>query len=291
MKIAFWSNSSGRSGVTGNLCCISILSALCQPKSSILVENHRSMNSLESALIQRNSKHFDKRIIPIFDNRIFYLSDPEMNGDLLDYCLQEQRGGLLDYLARQYDDVYVDLSPTVKKSTRTILEQADIIVVNLCQNTTVLDHFFHNYHHLREKCFFLLGNYDSQSILSQENIRKKYKISYDQMGIIPYNRGFADALMMGEVVSFLKSHYRCKREDIYYDFMQEVLETVDRYRVFQSRRGGDYYDKRKEHIMSMFCYDTDNDFVNSAEGRGTCDYRGAVATGVGREWRKENCFR
>lgn len=46
MKIAFWSNSPGKSGVTGNLSCISILSAMSEPSRMVLFENHASMKIL-----------------------------------------------------------------------------------------------------------------------------------------------------------------------------------------------------------------------------------------------------
>lgn len=55
MKIAFWSNSPGKSGVTGNLSCISILSAMSEPSRMVLFENHASMNNLGSTFLNQNS--------------------------------------------------------------------------------------------------------------------------------------------------------------------------------------------------------------------------------------------
>ena len=46
MKIAFWSNSRGMSGVTSNLACISALSSLMIGRRAVLFENHFDVNNL-----------------------------------------------------------------------------------------------------------------------------------------------------------------------------------------------------------------------------------------------------
>lgn len=49
MKIAFWSNARGHSGVTSNLACISVLSALsCPNERTIVFENHKNIVNLGS---------------------------------------------------------------------------------------------------------------------------------------------------------------------------------------------------------------------------------------------------
>lgn len=49
MKIAFWSNVRGHSGVTSNLACISVLSALsCPNERTIVFENHKNIVNLGS---------------------------------------------------------------------------------------------------------------------------------------------------------------------------------------------------------------------------------------------------
>ena len=58
LKIAFWSNSPGKSGVTGNLSCISIVSAMYQPSEMVLFENHVNINNLGSTFLNQNS--YDK---------------------------------------------------------------------------------------------------------------------------------------------------------------------------------------------------------------------------------------
>lgn len=50
MKIAFWSNSRGMSGVTSNLACISALSSLMSGKKAVLFENHFDVNNLGDIL-------------------------------------------------------------------------------------------------------------------------------------------------------------------------------------------------------------------------------------------------
>ena len=51
MKIAFWSNVRGRSGVTTNMVCISALAAIAGAGKSVLLENHYSYKSIASIVL------------------------------------------------------------------------------------------------------------------------------------------------------------------------------------------------------------------------------------------------
>lgn len=257
MKIAFWSNSPGKSGVTGNLSCISILSAMYQPSEMVLFENHSNINNLGSTFLNQNS--YDKlqeknsyfvenglgRILsycdmgdtvnsgmiyrtclPVFDQRVFYLPAGGMNRDLLEYRLSRHVGDVMNLLEQFYESVYVDLSSSTLKSSRQILKQADLIVVNLSQNDQLLSHFFRNFSEIRKKAFYVIGNYDSGSVIKKSDIIKTYGLSGDTVGTIPYNRRFADALTRGDVVPFLLKNYSCGADNVNYEFMAAAKETV-----------------------------------------------------------------
>ena len=57
MKVAFWSNTRGRSCVTSNLACISVLSTLISSDHQriIVLENHQNILNLGNALFSQNS--------------------------------------------------------------------------------------------------------------------------------------------------------------------------------------------------------------------------------------------
>ena len=118
LKIAFWSNSPGKTGVTGNLSCISIVSAMDHTSEMVLFENHASINNLGSTFLNPNSydrlqeknsyfvenglgrilSYCDmgdmvnagmvyRTCLSVFDQRVFYLPAGGMNQDLMELSL------------------------------------------------------------------------------------------------------------------------------------------------------------------------------------------------------------
>lgn len=53
MKIAFWSNIKGKSGVTTNTVCIAALTAISGAGKAVLLENHYSINSIADIVLSR----------------------------------------------------------------------------------------------------------------------------------------------------------------------------------------------------------------------------------------------
>lgn len=257
MKIAFWSNSPGVSGVTGNMSCISILSAMFRPSEAVLFENHTSINNLGSAFL--NQKSYDKlqeknsyfvenglgRILSycdvgdtvdsgmihrtclsVFDNRVFYLPIGGMNRDLMEYRLNRHAGEVMKLLEQYCGTVCVDISSSTLESSRKFLQDADLVVVNLCQNNQLLSHCFRNFSEIRKKAFYVIGNYNPESDITKNDIVNRFMLPADYVGTIPYNRGFADALTKGDVVPFLLKNRDCGVENVNYEFMCACRETV-----------------------------------------------------------------
>lgn len=257
MKIAFWSNSPGKSGVTGNMSCISILSALYEPSDTILFENHSNINNLGSVFLNQNSydmlqeknsyfvenglgrvlSYCDvggevspgmiyRTCLSVFDQQVFYLPTGGMNRDLMEFRLKRHAGEVMELLEQFYSMVCVDISSSPLESSREILKEADLIVVNLCQNDQLLSHFFRNYSEIKKKAFYVIGNYDVDSVITKSDIITRFDLPGNMVGTIPYNRKFADALTKGNVIPFLLKNYSCGNKNVNYDFMCAAKETV-----------------------------------------------------------------
>lgn len=257
MKIAFWSNSPGKSGVTGNLSCISILSALYQPSEMVLFENHTSINNLGNTflnqksydLLQEKNSYFvenglgrilsycDRRdsvnsdmiyrtCFSVFDQRVFYLPMGGMTSEFMEYRLSRHVRDVMAMLEYFCHTVCVDLSSSSLESSRKILMEADLIVVNLCQNNQLLSHFFRNFSDIQKKAFYVIGNYDPESVITKSDIVRRFDLPGSKVGTIPYNRRFADALTKGNIVPFLLENYSCGADNVNYDFISAVRETV-----------------------------------------------------------------
>lgn len=257
MKIAFWSNSPGKAGVTGNLSCISIVSAMYHTSEMVLFENHVNINNLGSTFLNSNSydrlqeknsyfvenglgrvlSYCDmgdivnagmvyRTCLSVFDQRVFYLPTGGINRDLMEYRLKRHAGEVLGMLEGVYPTVCVDLSSSHLESSREILKEADLVVVNLCQNNQQLSHFFRNFSEIQKKAFYVIGNYDPRSEITKKDIVKRFELPGFMVGTIPYNRRFADALTKGNVIPFLLRNYSCGKENVNYEFISAVKETV-----------------------------------------------------------------
>lgn len=258
MKIAFWSNTNGRAGTTSNMACIAVMCSMIQKKKTILFENHGTIHNLEHILTNtRGSVHnflreqfayYDqtglesliKRVhsnhtyedimedisMKFLQNLVYYLPrNLDLNQEYFEYELNQVIHPLLGFLEDAADYVFVDTASSQNLSTKTILDEADLVVVNLCQSKQVMDNFFHEYHGIMDKSVYLIGNYQPQSLCNLKNIQKCYKIEKEMTGVIPYNIEFHDALSSGSMIEFLTRNLACKQEDENYYFIQEVIKA------------------------------------------------------------------
>ncbi len=260
MTVAFWSNVRGSSCVTSNLACMSILSILdsSREEKTILLENHHHITNLGNAFISHYSKQWvrekktyqtetglaklfyllDREDIPerekfyhlmedFLGEKLFYLSAEGIsNRDLFEYQFERDYQKIIRYLEQMSDYVMIDTASASLPSSRRILQQADLIVVNLCQNRQMLEHFFENYSEIRKKAFYILGNSDSQSEWCKQMVMKRFRIPYENVGVIPHNVQFADAMSDGKVISFLQGIQNCVPQNINHDFYVQTKETA-----------------------------------------------------------------
>lgn len=260
MKVAFWSNIRGRSCVTSNLACISVLSTLSSSDQgrTIVLENHRNIINLGNALFSRQSEQkigentgyqveyglgrllhsveqgeelsediIFRYAMDFLGQRLFYLpAEGVRNQEMLEYRLEKGCIRTIRLLERFGDLVMVDTAAAPLASSRKILRQADIIVVNLSQNRQMLDHFFRNYSDVRQKAFYLIGNYDRESELTRAQIINTYQIPGSRLGIIPHNVQFSDAVSDGMLIPFLLKNYNCGEDNRNYSFMVSAKEAV-----------------------------------------------------------------
>ena len=275
MKVAFWSNGRGRSCVTSNLACVSVLSALnCPKERTIVFENHKNIVNLGSTLYHQYSDDAIRepakyqtgsglgKILRLVEQggeiseenfycftedylgkRLFYLpSEPVKSSDYLEYYLERDAIRTMDFLEKYSDTVMVDTSSAPLASSRKILQKADLVVVNLSQNLQVLSHFFRNYSSIQEKAFYLIGDYDNRSELTRGEIMRRFHIPGSQIGTIPHDSGFSDAISEGKLIPFLMRHYSCCYEDERYPFMAAAKEAVELFRSqLEKRQGGMIY--------------------------------------------------
>lgn len=171
--------------------------------------------------------------------RLFYLPVGDIrNQDMLEYRLERECIQTIRCLERYGEQVFVDTATAPLASSRQILQQADLVVVNLSQNRQMLDHFFRNYSTIQEKAFYLIGDYDGESELTRAEIIRRYQIPGRRIGVIPHSVQFSDAVSEGELIPFLLRNYDCENWNNNHDFMMSAREAVMLFRNQMMEKGG-----------------------------------------------------
>lgn len=255
MKIAFWSNVRGICGVTSNLACISVISALMGKQKAILLENHLHLNNLELILNQSLERNLVKEYtyysqigidqlmrrvhsglaperavldcsIPITEGLCYLPQNIQMNAEQFNYEFSQVVYPMLGLLEKLGYVIYFDLEKGTSLSSRIILNEADVIVVNLCQNPAILKDFFEQYASLKKRAFYVVGGYSPESATTISMIQKRYHIERERLGIIPYSIAFANAMNRGKLVSFLKRNEKEGRKSENRRFMEAARESA-----------------------------------------------------------------
>lgn len=257
MKIAFWGNALQKNNVSAHLAAISMVTATCSPYKIIAFENHLCKPDLgtiyhgkQSNLIVREAgcnyyegvglegmirqmyrsngrgKSLSFYMTDIISNHLSYIPQNRIiSRDLFDYEFNQSIGTLLNQIDSYGDLCFIDTASN-SLTTKVILEEANLIVVNFSQNVSFLEEFFQQYSSLISKAVFLIGNCTSHSLLSYKRISKTYGIPWHKICIIPRNEQFQEAFVTGNVAEFIKINYICKKEDDNYPFIHAIKKAT-----------------------------------------------------------------
>ncbi|HWT74293.1 MAG TPA: hypothetical protein VN258_06200 [Mobilitalea sp.] len=258
MKIAFWSNNNEKCAVSANLAAISVASVIRYPYSVITMENHMCSNNLGKAFTGRTANNLMNEvgtnyydggameglmrkiyrggyckgmirsyIKEIISKHLYYIPQSRViHSEIFDYEFSHCIYQLLDMTEEVADICFIDTASHQNLSTKTILEEADLIVVNLCQSQKILEDFFLNYSSLITKAIFIISNYNTHTKLHMKKISNTYDIPIENIAIIPKNEAFLEAFNCGNVVEFITGNYSCPKDNVNYIFMQAIKKTT-----------------------------------------------------------------
>ncbi len=165
--------------------------------------------------------------LEIVDNYLYYLpTNAIIPQNIYDFAMYHYVKSILGGAQELADIVYVDTSKDNYLSTKIILDEVDLVVVNLNQNINEFKFFFHNYSSLIKKCVFLISNYNLQSNLSINKISYLFSIPKNRLAAIPYNEDYQNALSRGTLIEFLYSNIDCSYYDPLYPFIEGVRKAV-----------------------------------------------------------------
>lgn len=258
MKIAFWSNVRGKCATSSNIAGISVMHALLHKSSTVIFENHLNISGIYNYLepvstveeVREKNNYFSnigmealfKKILTLpdpkgigkgyalgyLDNCLYYVPNYDVvNREVFNYELNSTASKLMTALESEFNCVIADISGENNLSTKQILEKTDKVVVNLMQDRKIIDNFFERYGSIKDKCIFILSNYEPDVKVRAEYIIGRYKIKRDRIGIVPYNFEFRQALMQGNVIEFIKQNIDCRKKEYNFYFINELKRTCD----------------------------------------------------------------
>lgn len=258
MKIAFWSNCEGKSGVTSNMVCMATLFSVVGAGKIVMLENHYSNRNVASMLLSyrqienlKESGQFGKHYsmeqilkglytgargdvlihqtaVPMLYPNIYYIPQScTVNREVFNYEFNHVYRKLFDELEKFADFVFIDTERNQNLSTNTILTEADLVVVNLIQNPLKIMEFFENYSSIREKSVYLIGEYQREIPISIRKICYEYHIPRNKIGVIPYNMEFSEAMAEGRGVQFINRNFEkaSSRENEY--FIKQCKKSIE----------------------------------------------------------------
>lgn len=254
MKIAFWSNSNEICGVSANLAAISVISAIRYSYSIITMENRLSQHNLgraynggayAGALDEAGANYYDGSGIEgllrkmyrgdirpgsltaclkeIIHRRLYYIPQSRViHNEIFDYELNHCIRPLFQMIEESSDLCFIDTASNHNLSTQIILEEAELIVVNLCQKSSILEDFFLNHSSLISKAVFIISNYEHHSLYPVRQIAKLLHIPAEQIIPIPYNERYRAAYQGGYVYEYISRNFGCARDSSDFMFIQAV---------------------------------------------------------------------
>ncbi|MFV0342400.1 MAG: hypothetical protein ACK5JH_05835 [Anaerocolumna sp.] len=179
--------------------------------------------------------------LEIIDNYLYYLPTSTMvPSNVYDFAMLDYVKNILDAAQELADIIYIDTSKDNYLSTKIILEDVDLVVVNLNQTINEFKYFFQNYASLTNKCVFLISKYQAKSELSIHKLSNLFSIPKSRIEGIPYDEDYQEALNRGSLVEFLSSNFDCSYYDPIYTFIDGIEKAVTMILMegFQRKKGG-----------------------------------------------------
>ena len=258
MVVMYYSNVHGQAGTSTNMLTAGIMADILYCKKSIMLQTQFRLNQLEVSLMNESAR---KEILEYeigIDALMKGIKAGRNTKELLKNCCISLPGSNIDFLPgtnssnrhlyeeeilRQfreilllakevYEIVYVDIGYMEKDIASRMWQEADVLVVNLCQNIRVLNDFF-NCFYGAENVVYIIGNYDKYSKLNLRTLFRLYKgLRNDNCFAIPYNTEVKDSMSEAGLINFFYKNIACNEEDYNYDIINGTRKAVSKIMEF-----------------------------------------------------------
>lgn len=250
--IAYWGARAGQTGSSSNLVSSAAVLAM-DYVSRILVGHTQYGGSLVEDAFRRQQRSLDEMSLrysplgidslemlarsgqltpammkdytmPVFSGSLDLLPGTNKPDRHMLMSMHEVAGSICEAARSAYDLTLLDVGSGEGDSLMdAMLDSADLVVISLSQNMSMLRQFFHHPPTWLDskKVVLVLGQYDSSSRLTAANIRRLFKIKAP-LFTIPHSSGYMDACNEQRVVEFFLKRKHVQRDQPDYGLLQEV---------------------------------------------------------------------
>ncbi len=180
------------------------------------------MEDLTEAVVKSNMREVVK-------DRMYCL--PANAGREYEWWYQDYRfvrmGRVLDAVESYFDVVFIDCGSRKDDYAKKVLEEADICVLNILQETDGIGQYYRSPPKFKGENFFLLGKYFSSALYNRENLQRIYRIEESRLGAIPYNAQLHAAEQMGRIKKFVEHSVDSGIEGKDMEFEKELVRTTN----------------------------------------------------------------
>lgn len=186
MNIVFWGEEQN-SGTTAHTIAVAGMLAVLCPETEI-VWKHVSQ---AAGSVHRRKDPMQKTGDAVVGSR-----SPQKVGDahMRKYPSQEAVTAIHIY----------DCGTGLDRRKRHMLWHADLVVVNLRQERGCMERFFEECFHFAKDMVFLLDARDCEVGINRTYLERIYRIEPEEIGVLPYNNGFYQALLQGNGAGFVR---------------------------------------------------------------------------------------
>ena len=257
MKVAFWENVRQEGSKLNCMAAISIMLSINYCKRVILLDNSQESDSLESVFrgirrfyyVREDSNYIHHQhgmdqilkslhttanlhmtlkhsAVEVIQNYLYYVPQSKVINHLAyEYELYQELTNIIEHYENLSDFIFIRAKNGNNLSTKNVLNEADLVMVELTQDFDVLDEFFDNYSSICHKAIFVFSQYKSNSI-SIYHIMHKYHLQKEQVIVLSEHLPLYSACIFGNLVSYVKSNNNCGRDNENYRCVRELRRAA-----------------------------------------------------------------
>lgn len=241
MKVAFWSGFGMDAGGTLNLAAISIVLASLYHKEVVLSSNYISSHMLrdcffETVAERKRAKgsycycygepNYFRNLWEMNKTRNRDIIESPMEGITIVRPPDVTDKSMFYYEVPEQTMFLMDVAPESNIAFGSVLEEADIVVSFLPQNSIKIQIFFERYSSLIPKSLFIIDDFRKNGSCIPQNLSVKYGIDKKCIGIFPYCYNYEQACEEGKIESFLKKNLNCSTRNPNFYFMSNLQKTA-----------------------------------------------------------------